>query len=355
MNNPRPWFWVAGIALVGWIVYLLAPVLAPFLTAAVLAYIGNPLVYRLERYRFSRTQAVIVVFLVVSVAITIALLLFIPLLQDQVRTLVTHLPMYVDWAQNRVLPWLQNSFGISAEAFDVAVIKDYLTAHWQGAGNAATWAVAVLSRSGLTLMGWIGNLILIPVVTFYLLRDWNVLIGHIRELVPRRLESDAVRLTRASDEVLGAFFRGQLLVMFALGLIYSTGLSVVGIELGFLLGMIAGLLSFVPYLGFIVGVVAASIAALIQFQDWMPVMYVLLVFGIGQVVESFVLTPLLLGDRIGLHPVAVIFAVLAGGQLFGFVGVLLALPAAAVIMVLLRYTHERYLQSPLYGPSTAGE
>jgi predicted PurR-regulated permease PerM len=195
------------------------------------------------------------------------------------------------------------------------------------------------------------NVLLVPVVTFYLLRDWRGLTTRLLELVPRRVEPEVARLARAADDMLGAFMRGQLAVMVALGTIYSVGLWFVGLDLAFLIGMLAGLLSFVPYLGFAVGIVAAGVAAIMQFHEWLPLVYVLLVFGVGQILEGTVLTPWLLGDRIGLHPVAVIFAVLAGGQLFGFVGVLLALPAAAVIMVLLRYAHERYLQSSLYGPA----
>jgi predicted PurR-regulated permease PerM len=192
------------------------------------------------------------------------------------------------------------------------------------------------------------NLLVAVVVTFYLMRDWDRLMERLRALLPRRSEAIIVRLAGQSDEVLGAFLRGQLLVMLALGLIYSLGLSIIGLDFALLIGLVAGLISFVPYLGTIVGVLTALIAALIQFQEPIYLLYVGLVFGVGQVLEGMVLTPWLVGDRIGLHPVAVIFAVLAGGQLFGFVGVLLALPVAAVAAVLLRYARERYQQSDLY-------
>jgi predicted PurR-regulated permease PerM len=170
----------------------------------------------------------------------------------------------------------------------------------------------------------------------------------VHELIPRRYEATVARLATASDEVLGAFLRGQLTVMLALGTIYSVGLWLVGLELALLIGMLAGLVSFVPYLGFIVGILAAGLAALMQFGDLLPLLYVVIVFMVGQAVEGMLLTPLLVGEKIGLHPVAVIFAVLAGGQLFGFFGILLALPVASVVMVLLRYTHERYVGSSLY-------
>jgi predicted PurR-regulated permease PerM len=163
-----------------------------------------------------------------------------------------------------------------------------------------------------------------------------------------------VRLASASDEVLSAFLRGQLTVMLALGTIYTVGLWIVGLELALLIGMIAGLVSFVPYLGFIVGILAAGIAAVMQFQEVLPLLYVAIVFMVGQSLEGMLLTPLLVGEKIGLHPVAVIFAVLAGAQLFGFFGILLALPVTAVVMVLLRYTHERYVGSTLYAEEEAG-
>jgi len=193
------------------------------------------------------------------------------------------------------------------------------------------------------------------VVAFYFLRDWDDMLSRLRALLPRPLEPTVSTFARESDEVLAAFLRGQLSVMIALGMVYTTGLMLVGLDLAVLIGMLAGVVSFVPYLGIIVGGGAALIAAAVQFQDWLHPGLVLLVFVVGQMLEGFVLTPWLVGDRVGLHPVAVIFAILAGGQLFGFLGVLLALPAAAVIMVLLRYAHERYTKSLLYREDQDGD
>jgi predicted PurR-regulated permease PerM len=192
------------------------------------------------------------------------------------------------------------------------------------------------------------NLVLIPVVTFYMLRDWDVLVGHIRALLPRSVEPTVSQVAGDIDRVLGAFIRGQLMVMLALGLIYAIGLWAIGLDLAFIIGMGAGLLSIVPYLGAFLGVIAAVLAALFQFQDFLHVALALAVFGVGQSLESMVLTPKLVGDQIGLHPVVVIFAVLAGGQLFGFLGILLALPAAAALNVLVRYLNEHYRNSELY-------
>jgi predicted PurR-regulated permease PerM len=205
-----------------------------------------------------------------------------------------------------------------------------------------------VSRSGFAIVGWVLNLVIIPVAAFYLLRDWNIVVDRIHALIPRSVEPVVVRLARESDETLGGFLRGQLSVMIVLGVIYGVGLWAAGISVGPLIGMIAGLISFVPYLGAIVGVAMGIIAALVQYQDWFHVGLVLAVFAVGQTLEGYVLVPKLVGDKIGLHPVAVMFAILAGGELFGFVGVLLALPIAAVAMVLLRYAYERYTQSEMY-------
>ncbi|HEB57845.1 MAG TPA: AI-2E family transporter [Gammaproteobacteria bacterium] len=329
--------------------YLLAPILTPFMMAAVLAYMGDPLVDRLEAWKLSRTWAVVVVFVGLSLVALILLLILVPMLHRQIGLLIEKVPVYLDWLQHTALPWLSARLGLEAGALDLSGLKASLQSNWQQAGSLMTGVLAAVSKSGLALAGWLANLVLVPVVTFYLLRDWDILVARIRDLLPRRVEPVVSKLARESDDVLGAFFRGQLLVMLALAAVYTIGLKIVGLELALLIGLLAGLVSFVPYLGFIVGILAAGIAALMQFQDPTVLAWVALVFGIGQALEGMVLTPLLVGDRIGLHPVAVIFAVLAGGQLFGFLGVLLALPVGAVIVVLLRHAHDEYLRSAIYG------
>jgi predicted PurR-regulated permease PerM len=195
---------------------------------------------------------------------------------------------------------------------------------------------------------WLTNLVLIPVVAFYLLRDWDRLVAKVDGMLPRSIQPTIAYLASESDKILGAFVRGQLLVMLGLAIFYALALKLVGLDVGPLIGMIAGLVSFVPYLGFIIGIVASIIAVLVQFHDAYHLILVLVVFGIGNLLESYILVPKLVGDRIGLHPVAVIFAVLAFGELFGFIGVLLALPLASIAMVLLRFLRERYQASPLY-------
>jgi len=348
MSDSQKWFTLAGLSFGGGLLYLLAPVLTPFLVAAVLAYIGDPLVDKLETWKFSRTLAVTTVFITLSLLLLLLLLVLVPMLEQQIALLVSKLPLYLDTVQNKWLPLISSTLGLDPTTFDLVAFKQMIREQWLQSSGAMKGALGVISHSGMTLLAWLANLALIPVVTFYLLRDWDILVARIYALVPRRYAATVGRLARASDEVLGAFLRGQLMVMLALGTIYSVGLWLAGLELALLIGMLAGLVSFVPYLGFIVGILAASVAALMQFQELMPLLYVLMVFVVGQMFEGMILTPLLVGEKIGLHPVAVIFAVLAGGQLFGFFGILLALPVASVIMVLLRYTHERYVSSNLY-------
>ena len=348
LNDSQKWLLLAGVAGLGVLIYLLKPVLAPFAASALLAYLGDPLADRLEKWRLSRTAAVVVVFIGILTILTLVILLLIPMLEQQIRYLLVNLPRYIDRIQHDLIPRIVEWLQLDPQLFDLNTLKQQLQENWKQAGSFAVKVFSSISSSGMTLLLWISNLVLIPVVTFYLLRDWDVLVARARELLPRSIEPVAVKLAAESDEVLAAFLRGQLTVMIALGTVYSIGLWLAGLNLALLIGMLAGLVSFVPYLGFIVGIVAASVAMLLQTQDLMHLIPVIIVFGVGQMLEGMVLTPLLVGDRIGLHPVAVIFAVLAGGQLFGFIGVLLALPAAAVIAVILRHAHERYLHSQLY-------
>ena len=345
----RRWQMLAIIAVIVLLLWRLSPMLMPFVVAAMLAYLGDPLADRLERLHLSRALAVSIVFLVLTLLLAGALLLLIPLISHQVENLIQNVPGYVDWAEHTAWPWLQAKLHLDPRTFDSDRLVAAIKAHIGSVGGIAGQVLGKVSRSGLGFVLWLTNLVLIPVVTFYLLRDWDRLVAAIDRLLPRSIEPTVAYLARESDAVLGAFVRGQLLVMLALGVYYGGTLSLVaGLSVGVLIGMVAGLLSFVPYLGFITGFAAAIIAALVQYGDWSHVLIVCGVFVVGQLLEGYVLVPKLVGEKIGLHPVAVIFAVLAGGELFGFLGVLLALPAASVVVVLLRYLMERYQQSELY-------
>lgn len=333
------------------LLYLLKPILTPFLVGILLAYLTDPLVDKITRLGIPRLVSVIFIFLILFVFIIFILLLLIPLIQAQIVRLIDFLPKVVMWIQNTIFPWLVDKFGVQ-EILNLDYLKTHLAENWAKAGGVASWLAGTLFHSGMALIEIITTLLLIPVVTFYLLRDWNKVIAGIRNLLPRQIEPTISKIVKDCDKVLSAFFRGQLLVMLSLGIIYSIGLSLIGLQIGLVIGLLAGLASIVPYLGFVVGIVTASLAAYVQFGTFTSIVLVLIVFGIGQALESTVLTPNLVGDRIGLHPVAVIFSVLAGGWLFGFFGVLLALPVAAVIMVLLRFLHQYYQSSELYKAKT---
>ena len=352
-RDQRRWQWLALAVLVGGLLWLLAPMLTPFVVSALLAWLGDPLVARLERAGRTRTVAVALVFTLMVLALVLALLVLVPVLSNQIERLVDWLPRLAQWITLTAVPWLEARLNVKLAGYvDPTYLVGLLKSHWQQAGGIAATVVGGLSKSGLAILGFLANLVLVPVVTFYFLRDWRPMLARVRDLLPRPIEPTAVRLAQESDAVLGGFLRGQLSVMLALGAIYGGGLWLVGLDLGLLIGFVAGLVSFVPYLGAVVGIGAAVIATLVQHGDLWHLLLVLGVFAIGQTVESFVLTPWLVGDRIGLHPVAVIFSIMAGGQLFGFLGVLLALPVAAVAMVGLRYAHQHYTESHLYG---AGE
>lgn len=345
--------WLLLLFGLGALLYLLGPVLTPFVVSALLAWLFDPLATRMQRRGLSRTLATVVVFVLLALVLTIVVLIAIPLLEHQLSYLFEQLPRYREWFMGSALPWVEARTGLElASFFDPDRLIELTREHWQEAGGVASTVMGHVTRSGMAIVGWLITLMLIPVVTFYFLRDWPMFMLRIRQLLPRPVEPRVVALAGESDVMLGGFLRGQMLVMLGQGLLYSVGLWLVGIDLAFLIGMGAGLISFIPYLGAIVGLGVAVIAALVQHGDLLHVVLVLAVFAFGQTVESVALTPWLVGDRIGMHPVAVIFAVMAGGALFGFVGVLLALPVAAVAMVLLRYAHTRYVESQLYAGET---
>ena len=349
-TDPRRWQVMALVVLLGVFVYLLAPILTPFVISALLGWLGDPMVDRLERSGRSRAMSVGLVFGMITLLLAIAVLVLAPMLWDQVMHLIDSMPRIAAWVTTSAVPWLEHRLRIPiARYIDTNYLLTLLQSHWREAGGIASYLLGHLGSSGVALLAFVANVALVPVLTFYFLRDWDVMIGQVRNLLPRPYLPTATRLAREADLVLGSFLRGQFSVMLSLGTIYAVGLWAIGLELGPLIGFVAGMVSFVPYLGAFVGVSAAILAALVQHGDAIHVLMVLGVFAIGQTLEGFVLVPWLVGDRIGLHPVAVIFAIMAGGQLFGFLGILLALPVAAVTMVLLRYAHERYRQSALFG------
>ncbi|MCH4813390.1 AI-2E family transporter [Vreelandella neptunia] len=341
------WWGVLFLVVIGGLIFLLDAVLMPFIAGMILAYLADPLANRFQRWGMSRPFAVSSVFLVLLIVLVVSLLILIPLLVQQLKQLGEAIPGIFNWVENTLAPQVQEWTGYDLTT-ELTNARETLVENWRDAGGYLAQALGQIGRSGMAFVSWITYVALIPVVTFYLLLDWNRLLDNIANLIPRQWADDTFRLARRCDEVLSSFLRGQLLVMLCLGIIYAVGLTLMGLNFGLLIGFVSGLVSIVPFLGFIVGLVIALVVALFQFATWWAVLGVILVFSIGQMAESVVLQPKLLGDKIGLHPVAVIFAVLAGGNLFGLTGVLLALPVAAVILVLLKEVKARYQESELY-------
>ncbi|PNS09386.1 AI-2E family transporter [Solilutibacter silvestris] len=362
MNTDSPRASLAGIAAfyqrvqfatlalaVLWLLSHLASVLVPFLVALLLAWLGDPFVRRLQARKLSRNLAVVLVYLGMLLIVVIAALVLVPLIERQIATLIAAFPRYRDWFLATAIPWIEHRFNVQlSDWLDTGRITAWLEDHWKQAGGYAGTVLGVVSRSGFRMLGWAVNLVLIPILTFFFLRDWDDIVRRITALVPRDHADLAQRLAKESSDVLRSFLRGQLLVMLILAILYAVGLRVAGLELGILIGMLAGLCSFVPYLGPIVLLLLGCGAALAQYGDWHYLIGVFVVYGVGQLLESYVLTPKLVGKSIGLGEVSVIFAVMAGEALFGFLGMLLALPVAAVGNVLMRHVYQTYLASSLY-------
>jgi predicted PurR-regulated permease PerM len=328
-------FWMIVFVIIALVlVYFLSPVIIPFALAIILAYILNPLVARLKRVGVPRWLSITVLFFIGLVAVILLLSLLVPIFEKQILNLINNVP--------KVLTWLQSK---TALQLDPNMLKQALMQHLQAGGSIFHSVWTAFMRSSRVLIETVISLVIIPIVAIYLLRDWDKVTQNLIDLLPRQHREKTIAMVRECGEVLAAFFRGQLLVMIGLAIVYSIGLAIVGLDLWLVIGISAGLLSVVPYLGFIIGFIVSIADVLIKYPSWLPILYVCIVFAIGHIAESYILQPWLVGNRIGLHPVAVIFAVIAGGVLYGFVGVLLALPVAAVIKVILRRLHNHYIHT----------
>ncbi|MDD2685407.1 MAG: AI-2E family transporter [Gallionella sp.] len=339
--------WLAVFAVLFALLYLLGPILTPFVAAAILAYICNPLAQRLYAWKVPRTLAVVLVMGGLLLAFVLLLLILLPLLQKEIGLFVTRLPEWAESAHLHLLPLLQQWFGANLE-WDSAALKDMLLSHWQSAGNVAAKILPWLGNSGGALFAVLMNLLLIPVVMFYLLRDWDDMMARISHLLPRHWHGKVSEIAAEVDGILAEFLRGQISVMLLMSVFYVLALWLVGLEFALPIGIVAGMLVFVPYLGMVMGLALATLAAAMQFTALGSVVLVWVVFGAGQLLEGMVVTPMLVGERVGLHPLAVIFALMAFGQLFGFFGLLLALPLAAILLVALRHVRTAYLASAMY-------
>jgi predicted PurR-regulated permease PerM len=328
-------------------VWLLAPVLTPFLIAGVLGYVLHPAVERLARPRIPRAVAVAVVEILAIIAALTIVLAIVPILSKQLPLLREQIPLLADRLNHGLAPWLAR-FGLDV-SLDTASIKrfvlTYLDANFE---ESMTTALSSARIGGSILLAVVGNAVLVPVVLFYLLMDWPNLMQRLANLVPPRLRDSVNGFVAECDAVLGQYLRGQLLVMLILAAYYSIGLTLFGFNLAVPVGVFTGLAIFIPYVGFGLGLVLALISGVLQFNGWHGLIGVAVVYGIGQLVESFALTPRLVGERIGMSPITVIFALLAFGHLFGFVGVLIALPVSALLVVAARRVRAVYLDSRLY-------
>lgn len=346
--NAHLWGWLAvALAALG-LLYLLSPILAPFLFAAILAYILNPLVERLTGRYAPRTLAVVLMMIAVLALIVAFALVVLPLFVKELRLLAERLPAFITWLNERLAPLAGEYLGIPFR-LDVETVRGLASELVVENQHLLGRLLGSLKIGGLALVAFLVNLLLVPVVLFYLLRDWHALRVRVDGLIPRQVHAKARAILREVDAVLAEFLRGQLTVIVAMSLFYVLALWLAGLEFALPIGLITGLLVFVPYVGALLGFALGTVAALMQFDGPWGLAWVWLAFGIGQTLEGMVVTPLLVGERIGLHPVAVIFALLAFGQVFGFFGLLLALPASAALLVGLRHLRGAYLASSLYG------
>lgn len=344
-------FVLVGIGLFLWILYLLKPVLIPFVGAFLIAYLFSPLVDKIHKIGLPRWVAISIVFIGIGLVVTWAMWYLAPLVWQQLMYAKSSIPAGIHWVNYTFLPWSSHTFDLVPMELDVdqisAAVMEYIQTNYSA--DSIQSVIARLAQSGLSFIQVGGVVVLIPIISFYFLLDWGKMLDSLRRLIPRPYEKTTLQIVGECHSILGAFVKGQFLVMFLLGVIYAVGLQLIGLEVGLIIGMIAGLASIIPYLGFAVGIIAAAIATFFQFGlDWMQLLLVGVVFMIGQAVEGYILQPFLLGDKIGLPPVAVVFAVLAGAQLAGFLGMLLALPVAAVIVVLLKHLRDFYEQSQMY-------
>jgi predicted PurR-regulated permease PerM len=347
-RNDRRWIWLAAAGLVVIaLVYSLAEILAPFLAAAILAYILDPVVDRMEARRIPRTLATALTLLLLLLLGALMLVIIMPLFVKESVMLAEQFPVFLDKAKTDWLPWIAQKTGVEI-SLDPQTLRNLVTDNLQDAKGIAQKLFNSLRVGGTAVLGFLINLVLVPVVLFYLLRDWDTLVASVRDIVPRRWQKKTAEIAGEVDAVLAEFLRGQLAVMVLMSVFYVTGLWLAGLQFALPIGLITGLLVFVPYLGSITGFLLATLAALMQFQGVQGVAWVWVVFAVGQMLEGMVVTPWLVGDRVGLHPVAVIFALLAFGQLFGFFGLLLALPASAALLVGLRHLRRRYQSSGIY-------
>ncbi len=340
--------WTAVAALLALAVFALGPVLTPFVAAGILSYMLAPGVRWLATHRVPRAVAALLMLLVALGAIAVIVLVLVPVIQEEVRLIRNQLPALVATITETTLPWLKERVGLEID-WNPQKLREWLSRQLATSGEDwAAMAWAYVLSGGSAALQIAGLVFLVPVLMFYLLTDWEHLLERLREMVPTRWRAGVADITGELDYMLGQYLRGQVLVMLTLSAYYAIALLVSGFKLWLPIGLLTGLLIAIPYLGFGLGLVFALIAAMLQFGPVKGLVVIAIVYGLGQMIESFFVTPRLVGERIGLHPLAVIMALMVFGYLFGFVGVLLALPLAAMLVVALRRLHRAYLDSEFF-------
>ncbi len=339
-----------GVALLV-LLWLLSPILAPFAVAAVLAYICDPAVNWLVARRLPRAAAVLIVIALLGLVLALLLLILVPMVYKEAVVLATRLPDLVEMVNLKALPLLKEHFDVTLQ-LDAGSIRQWVTENWSSAQDFLPGLLKKASTGGAKVIGFFANLLLIPMVMFYLLQEWPHITESLRNIIPRPMVERSLQILGDIDKVMSEFLRGQLSVMLLLAVFYSVGLWLAGLRFALPVGVITGLLVFVPFVGFTAGLVLGLLSAVLQAEGWPPIIGVAVVFSLGQLIESFLLTPYIVGDRIGLHPLAVIFGLMAFGQLFGFVGVMVALPASAALLVALRELRGAYFDSHVYQGDT---
>lgn len=344
--DQQKWWWLALGALFLLILYYLSPILTPFALAGILAYVCVPLVTNLSRH-MPRVLAVIIVMLLVAAIFTVLLLIVLPLFIREIVTLVRAMPGWFEHLNTTVAPWINQRLDLNLR-LDAASIRDAVTEALQSQEDIGARLLSALRLGGMGLLGLFANLILVPVVMFFLLRDWHLFVSRFDMLIPRAWYANVTAFVREADHALGQYLHGQVVVLLIMSVYYTTGLWLAGLDFFFPIGVVTGMLTFVPYVGAVVGFVLATLSALMQFDNLWHIGWIWAVFFLGQTVEGNFITPKFVGGAIGLHPVVVIFALLAFGQLFGFTGLLIALPASAVLLVGLRTLRRKYETSRFY-------
>lgn len=347
-KDNRNWvFWLTLFVLFCLGVYALKSVLLPFVAGIIIGYLLDPWADCFVRHGINRTLATVLVLLLVVIVMVPALIILFSIIDEQVGRFLNALPQYISTFVKKIEPFIQE-LQSRIPSLEADKIKTYIRSNMANGLKFIGSVIRSVVSSGFAFFNLLSLLLITPVVAFYMLRDWDKFIAKVDSLLPRKSRESVREQAREIDRTLAGFIRGQLSVCLILGTYYSTGLYLIGLELGVVVGFVAGIISFIPYIGSISGFVVSLAIAFAQFNSWTPILQVVAVFLSGQFIEGNFLTPKLVGDNVGLHPVWVMFALLAGGVLLGFLGLMIAVPVAAIIGVLVRHAIDNYKNSNLY-------